>query len=167
MTLDEYIYENHIKPADVIVVKKKWIGLLDHYLVYLGQHYGEHKFIANYTGGVRILNYQELSSYAESLYPERIRRFTGNDIQREAAVTRALSRVDQSSYDLILNNCEHYANFVQQGEAYSNQTKVFGTGLAIAGMTTALSAKNNPGKETFGWVMAGLGLLTLIFDEKK
>src|SRR5258708_1728151 len=126
MTLEQFISQNNLRGGDAVVVKKNNIGLLDHYLIYLGHHYGEHKFIANYLRGTRILTHTELYEYSTTFSPNRIRRFKGNSIQRDAAVQRALNRCDQNSYHLLLNNCEHFANYVQEGKSYSKQTTTFG-----------------------------------------
>jgi len=163
MTLNQFIQSNNLRAGDAVVVKKDNIGLLDHYLIYLGFSFGEHKFIANYFHGTKILSYGDLSNFSQQYSPARIRRFKGNEIQREAAITRALSRRDQQSYHLILNNCEHYANYVQAGTPYSQQTTVFGTGMAVTGLAVAASAKSDAGRG-LGAAMTVLGLLTLMID---
>jgi hypothetical protein len=163
MTIDQFITQTRLQPGDAVIVKKKNIGLLDHYLVYLGNHFGDHKFIANYMRGTRILSGPELQGYAETFIPERIRKFKGNDIQRQAAVQRALNRCDENSYHLLLNNCEHFANYVQEGRSYSQQTTTFGTGMAITGLAVAASAKNSQTRNV-GAAMAVLGLFTLLME---
>lgn len=165
MTLNQFIQTNGVEAADAIVVKKNDIGLLDHYLIYLGFHNGEHKFIANYFQGTRVLSYSELNNFSQQFSPARINKFKGNQIQRNAAVNRALSRKDQVSYHLLLNNCEHFASYVQTGKSRSEQTTAFGTTLAIAGLSTAALAKNDAAKGT-GMVMAALGLLALLIENK-
>jgi hypothetical protein len=165
MTLNEFIKQNNLQPGDAVVAKKDNIGLLDHYLIYLGYHFGEHKFIANYFNGTKILSYSSLYDFSTKYSPTRIRRFIGNDIQRNAAISRALSMRDQNSYHLILNNCEHYANYVQLGSPYSQQTTLFGTSMAVTGLAVAASSKSVAGKGV-GAVMAILGLLTLMTEIK-
>lgn len=163
MTLNQFIQSNNLRSADAIIVKKNVIGLLDHYLIYLGYWNGEHKFIANYFQGTRILSHGELFNFSQKYSPTRIRRFIGNEVQRNAAVTRALSRKDQQSYHLLLNNCEHLATYVQEGRTYSQQTTLFGAGMAVTGLTMAASSKSDTGKG-IGATMAVLGLLTLLID---
>ena len=122
MTIERFITTYNVKPADSIVVKKQFFGILDHYVIYLGKDiYGEHKFIANYTKGVRYIENRELSSFLKSYVPVRINRFVGNEQQRAYAVERANSRLNERSYNLILNNCEHFASFVQNGHSKSSQ----------------------------------------------
>lgn len=164
MNLDDFIIINRIQPADAIIVKKNFIGLLNHYLIYLGRVGNEHKFIANYTKGTRILTYSELNYYLEDFVPDKIRRFVGNDFQRNTAVQRALLRKDQTSYHLLFNNCEHFANYVQTGKDASQQTTTFGTTLALAGLVTAAASKKDETKG-LGVAMAVLGFLTLLIDE--
>lgn len=163
MTLNQFIQLNNLRPADAVVVKKDGIGLLDHYLIYLGSSFGQHKFIANYFHGTRILSYDELSDFSQKYNPSRIRRFVGNEVQRDAAVARALSRKDQQSYHLLLNNCEHYVTYTQEGTSYSQQTTIFGASMAVTGLAVAASSKSDVGKG-LGVAMTALGLLTLILD---
>lgn len=165
MTLNQFIQTTNLKAADAIVVKKPPFGLLDHYIIYLGFHYGEHKFIANYSKGTRILEQHELIEFAKDFVPNRIRKFIGNDIQRNAAVNRALSRVDENSYHLLLNNCEHYANYVQSNTPFSKQTTVAGTGMVVAGLATAAASKDSTIRG-IGLFAAALGLITLLLDEE-
>ncbi len=166
MTINQYIQQNNILPGDAIVVRKNNIGLLDHYLIYLGWYYGEHKFIANYFGGTKILTYGEVYNFSLAYRPSRIRRFKGNNIQRKAAVERALSRKDQNSYHLILNNCEHYANYVQEGKDYSQQTTLFGAGIAVSGLALTASSKNNIGKG-IGAAITFAGLLAIALNDNR
>ncbi len=164
MTINDFVRTYNLKPADAVVVKKQPFKLLDHYIIYLGEHYGEHIFIANYTKGTRLLTQYELANFTNEFVPERIAPFKGNALQRNAAVERALSRKDQTSYHLLLNNCEHFASFVQHGTPYSQQTKTFGTGLVVTGLIAAASSKQKE-TQTVGYFAAALGLLTLLMDE--
>ena len=164
MRISEFINRYNLQPADAITVKKDVIGLLDHYLIYLGKDYwGEHLFMANYTKGTRILSQGELMRLASYMHPVRIFRFIGTEYQREEAIDRAFELKDENSYHLILNNCEHFKNHVQLGKPYSGQTNAFGAGLTAAGIATAAASKSDEGK-TAGIIMAGLGLLTLFLE---
>lgn len=164
MTLDDFVSTYGLLPADAMVVKKEPFRLLDHYIIYLGKYSGRHTLIANYVKGTRILSDQEIAAFSQEFSPDRIVRFRGNDIQRNAAVRRALSRKDQISYHLILNNCEHYSSYVQTGTPYSRQTKTFGTGLVFTGLITAASTKKSE-VQTVGLFAAALGLITLLLDD--
>ncbi len=164
MRISDFVNRYNLQPADAIAVKKDAIGLLDHYLIYLGEDYwGEHLFMANYTKGTRILTQQELMQFASYMHPVRISRFIGTEHQREEALDRAFELKNQNSYHLILNNCEHFKNQVQLGKSYSDQTTMFGTGLTAAGIVTATASKSEEGKAA-GLIMAGLGLLTLFLE---
>lgn len=161
--LNNYIRTNNLLPGDAVVVRKDILGLLDHYLIYLGIESNRHQFIVNYGSGTRILQYSDIYEFSREYSPSRIRRFLGNHVQRRAAVNRALNQKDQDSYHLILNNCEHFANYVQSGTSYSQQTTVFGTGLAISGLALAASSKNDEGKG-LGLAMTLFGMLTLAIE---
>jgi Lecithin retinol acyltransferase len=138
MTLDNFIYHNSIQKADAIKVAKSY-GLLTHYVIYLGREseytntglsggyrYGgrnRHLFIANMTGGVQVIPEEEALKFLETYSPTGINRFRGNAYDRELAINRALSKLNGESYNLILNNCEHFANYVQTGTASSGQSQ--------------------------------------------
>lgn len=161
MNLDQFIHQNSIQKADAIVVRKKAVGLLSHYVIYLGlesEYYwiddgGRHRsyrergrrdghlFIANMGTGVNILREQEVLPMLKDYQPKRINRFLGNQAAREAAIERALSEQNQENYNLILNNCEHFANYVQENNRYSQQSQNVGIGLGallLVGLGIAL-----------------------------
>lgn len=125
-----------------------------------------HTFIANYTWGTRILTEAEVSQYATEFSADRIRRFQGNDLQRQTAVHRALSRRDQTSYHLHYNNCEHFTNYIQTGHGFSQQTQTFGAGLVLTGLTAAAASRNR-GTQTVGLITTVLGLITLWIDHER
>jgi hypothetical protein len=134
MTIQQFITSYCIRPADAIVVKKESFGILDHYVVYLGvDQFGEHKFIANYSKGVRFLPLFEIVKFLQKYVPVRLNRFVGSELQRQFAVHRALSRLNENSYNLILNNCEHFSNWVQNGTPESDQVENFGNILLAGG----------------------------------
>lgn len=148
--LDKFIREFGLRPADVVVVKKEFFGILDHYIIYLGKApQGKHVFIANTTTGIRFIPEWELIDSMKVYKPTRIRRFNGNDFQRTQAVKRALEKKDVSSYNLILNNCEHFANYVQEGKSWSSQSQVaggIGLGLLFLGLIALISSSNDDDK---------------------
>ena len=140
--IDQFVAANNLKPADAILVKKLPTKLLNHYIIYLGFKWGRHVFMANTFSGVVILNYSNLMKELRTFQPEKIERFVGNEWQRNNAVKRAFSRKDENSYHLILNNCEHYKNWVQKGSNQSQQVeefgKVAGISILIFGIAWAL-----------------------------
>jgi hypothetical protein len=170
MTIDQFIHVYNIKPADAIVVKKEKFGILDHYVIYLGQDsYGEHKFIANYTKGIQFIEHCELVAFLQTYVPVRLNRFIGNEAQRIEAVRRALTRLNERAYNLILNNCEHFANWVQKGLPKSEQVEDVGKALALTGAGVGLVglAAKNERVATFGLLTAALGLITLRLSDQR
>lgn len=160
MTLDQYIYQNNIRKADAIKVGKSW-GVLTHYVIYLGReseyqnlgfsdgyyNYGRnrHLFIANMLGGVKVLTEEDVLKHLETYQPSGINRFIGGVRDRNVAINRAFSQLNVSNYHLILNNCEHFASFVQTGAATSKQSNVGITaGIALLiGLGIALLSNND------------------------
>jgi hypothetical protein len=153
--LDQFVYDNQLQPADAILVKKMYTRLLNHYIIYLGFYRTRHIFMANTLKGIKLFNYKELMTELTTFQPEKIERFTGSDFDRGEAVKRALSRKDENSYHLILNNCEHFKNWVQKGVHASLQTETAGKLALGAGAAIALSNKSDAGK------VLGIGLMIL------
>ena len=168
MTIDNFISNYNIKQADAIVINKAFLGLLDHYIIYLGkENDNEHLFIANYSKGVKILYEKDIMEFSNYMTPVRIKKFVGNENQRNVAVERALFMKDRFSYDLILNNCEHFSNYVQTGVPYSQQTQVLGTGLTLAGLTTIVSSEKDSNEQYIGIGLLTLGLITILLNNEK
>jgi hypothetical protein len=164
MTTNEFISAYGVRPADAIVVKKETFGILDHYVIYLGvDTFGQHKFIANYSKGIQFIQEQELINFLKSYIPVRLNRFLGNEVQRMSAVKRALSKLNENAYNLILNNCEHFANWVQKGLPKSDQVDDVGKALAITGAGIGLIgvASKNENAAAIGFLTAALGLIAM------
>ena len=60
-----------------------------------------------------------------------------SEFDPEEVVARARSLIGEASYDLLGNNCEHFASFAITGEYYSAQLETHATSLFNAG-TAAL-----------------------------
>ena len=110
----KFVNENNLQPGDAIVAKKIGYGVLDHFIVYLGNDYSNYRFMANSKQeGVRRYKEDEIIELVKSFEPIRIRRFKGSNYERQLAVERALSQEGQP-YSLLGSNCEHFANYVQK-----------------------------------------------------
>ena len=157
---EHFVIANNLQPADAILLNKKFMGMLDHYAVYLGRHPETNKpvFAANYTSGVQILTPVDVDSFLEKLVPSKIERFYGTMHQRKEAVSRALTMVGKTSYNLIFNNCEHYKNFVQFNKKYSSQVDNAGKTAMITGGITALAGAAAGNKKAMGWGLLFLAL---------
>lgn len=131
MTINQFIRTNRIRPADAIVLQKKFFGMVDHYAIFTGYYNGEPRFIANYTKGVQIIERKEMGSFLQVLVPVKIERFKGSETQRTTAVRRANSQIGKRAYSYIHNNCEHFKNWVQTGKPRSEQVEKVTQGLAV------------------------------------
>lgn len=145
MNINAFITQNHIRPADVIVVKKA-AGILKHYVVYLGKdRFLRHTFIVNMSGrGIALIPEEEASVFLGKYQPTGISRFLGQEWERNQAVERAFT-YPRANYDLIVNNCEHFASFVQRGVKESKQADTaIGIGLAtlVAGAVIILAQED-------------------------
>ncbi len=154
MTYTEaFVTQNNLQPADAIVLRKKFAGMFDHFAVYLGRHPENNKplFAANYTNGVQLVKHHELDQFLQVLEPNRIERFNGNQTERRSAIKRAVSKIGEKGYNLIWNNCQHYASFVQYGQKYSPQVDAVGKSLMVGGAATALIGLASENKKAAGW----------------
>ena len=147
MTIDNFIMWNNLRPVDAIIMTKKFFGMVDHYVLYMGIHEGRQTFVANYTKGVHVLTDSELNQFLAELSPKSIEKFPGNEQQREAAFQRAVALLGENSYHLISNNCEHYKNYVHYGTRYSKQAENFKTGIMVTAVVGLLIALFNSVEE--------------------
>lgn len=129
--VEQIVSQNSLRPADVVVLRKKFFGMVDHFAVFLGWNAARKPvFAANYTQGTNYISDSELNNFLQTLEPERIERFAGNNFQRQQAIERAKLKIGERNYSYINNNCEHYKNFVQTGKPHSEQVENFGNGIA-------------------------------------
>ncbi|MBN4047208.1 lecithin retinol acyltransferase family protein [bacterium AH-315-P13] len=151
-----------LKPADAVILHKKFMGMVDHFVIYVGNDYSGPKFVANFTKGIEVLPNEEINKQLEKYVPKKIERFPGNDIYRQQAVNRALSRLGEKAYGFFSNNCEHFKNFVHYGKQYSKQVDTAGTSLTATGGLLAVGGVLASKKKTRNWgavlLILGLGL---------
>jgi len=101
--------------GDVHRVDRTALGLIPFFHFGVEMHDGG--ICENTLQGVRLVSLAEFA-------PDGITRVRNPDAtlaQRAAAVDRAASRIGERSYNLILNNCEHFANWCATGVAISHQ----------------------------------------------
>lgn len=163
---------------------------------------GDHLFVSRglythhgiYIGDQRVVHYsgELLQKRNAAVREDSLASFAhGGDVQvikyarrlsRESACERALSRVGERDYQLLHNNCEHFARWCVTGEQSSEQTKDVassggaalatgaGTGAAIgfvssagavAGLSGAgtMSGLATAGSVVGGGAVAGIGVL--------
>ena len=157
---EQFVIQNDLQPADAIVLRKKFFGMFDHFVVFLGYHQTTDKplFAANYDKGVQLVKEHETDHFLQTLEPERIERFTGTELDRKGAIRRALSELGNKSYNLIWNNCQHYASFVQFGKKYSHQVDAIGKTMIVGGAASALIGAATENKKALGWGLFFLAL---------
>ncbi|MCB0476748.1 MAG: lecithin retinol acyltransferase family protein [Crocinitomicaceae bacterium] len=160
MTLHQFVVANDLKQADAIILRKKLLGMVDHYAIFLGYRNSNPVFVANYRDGVKEVSYKELSTILQTYQPEQIDRFPGPEAHRQLAVQRALSRIGERAYNYIANNCEHFKNWVHHGENRSQQVKNAGDvslGIAAVAGVAAIGAKSEKAALVgMGFLLAGL-----------
>ena len=164
MNLNDFIKRNNLKQTDAIVLKKRFLGLADHFVLFMGYRGNQPVFVANYKDGVQEVPMYELQKYLKVLKPERIERFPGSEDERKFAFKRAISRIGERAYNYLGNNCGHYKNYVHYGINYSKQVDTAGNvGLTIgAGLGLAGVVSKNPKVALWG---TGILLAGLILKE--
>ncbi|WBM74516.1 lecithin retinol acyltransferase family protein [Saprospira grandis] len=140
--MSQIIQHHGISPLDVLIFKDLHYPLIRHYALFAGfNSSGYPLIVANYSKSVGILPPEELQNFSARLELDRVRKFEGSQEDKEHAFERVNKAFNKKPYDLMFNNCEHFANYVQYGNAYSQQTQVAAGGAAAVGLATTLSAK--------------------------
>ncbi len=166
--LIKFAIENGLKQADAIILRKKILGMVDHYAIFMGWRNNVPVFVANYRNGVREVPLTELQVLAEKYEPTHIEPFEGSETERKAAIQRAKSRIGENAYSYTHNNCEHFKNFVHFGFNSSKQVKTAGQiaiGASLAVGIGAIAAKNpKAGAVALGALLLGLVLIDAAED---
>lgn len=164
MSITQFVSHHGLRPADAVVLTKKFFGMVDHFVIYLGIRNLQHTFIANYVEGVRIIPNQDVEKYLQTLVPTRIEKYPGEEWQRHEAITRALSQLGQKAYNYIANNCEHFKNFVHYGIKHSTQVQKAGGAFALGGVGIALlgMGKRNDGMAVLGVFLVLIGIIVAL-----
>lgn len=130
--ISKFVYANSLQDADAIIAKKRGWGVFDHFIIYMGQRFGCHMFIANNTdGGVQWLNEAQVEALIQDFEPVKIRKFSGSYKERMQALERAKQELGKQ-YSLTDFNCEHLANYIQYGVRVSKQADNWKAGITLA-----------------------------------
>lgn len=164
MTLTQFIRLNNLKAADAVELVCPQAGFPKHYAVYLGTRNGFPEFIANISDGIQILTREKLSEFVKRYQVTNVERFNGNHYQRKNAVKRALDRIGEKAYNLVFNNCEHFKNWVLNGEGISRQVAAIGTGVATTGAALYLLGviSDNKGFKKTGTIILIILLVVVV-----
>jgi hypothetical protein len=96
-----------------------------------------------YLGGGRVVHYAGRIKYPRGLIEEislaefsegravRTEKLESGRFNRQEVVHRALSRLGESRYDLLRNNCEHFCNWCGSGEHRSFQVECLSAPLRL------------------------------------
>lgn len=158
MNLNDFVNINQLKQADAIILRKKVLGMVDHYAIFLGYRNNYPLFVANYRDGVQEVSEKDMIEVLAKYNPEEIERFNGSEFERQEAVKRGFSRLGERAYNYITNNCEHFKNWVHFGENRSEQVKEAGNLLAGTGVLLGIGAFASKNPKLVAWA-AGLLLL--------
>ena len=155
----DIVSKYNLRIIDAIVLKKRFIGMVDHYVLFGGfDDLNQPVFVANYKTGVQIVPNHDMINYLEILEPSKIIRFKGNEEKRIEAINRAKSRIGEKAYDYLANNCEHFVTWVHTGKHSSKQVADAGVGLMFVGGASTFAGATSKNKAV---VALGLGTLLL------
>jgi len=158
MNVNTIIRKYNLKQADAIVLRKKILGMVDHYAIFIGYRGNVPVFVANYKDGVQEVSKTEMKKILQTLQPTAIERFRGSEYERMLAIKRAMSRVGERAYNYITNNCEHFKNWVHTGKNRSEQVNKVGNVALTVAAGTAVNAIVNKNPKS-GAIAVGLLLL--------
>jgi len=131
---------NNLEGADALIGPKSAFEIVEHYVLYLGKAPdGTDVYMDNNANeGVRYLTEERMLQENPKFH--RIRKFAGNEYQRNFAINRAIA-LHRKQYHLTKFNCEHFANHVQYNTPVSKQVNNgFGIAAAIAGIAILFAA---------------------------
>jgi len=115
-------YKYNLLPGDRLIHPIAGYPGAKHHSVFLGEDaFGVEWVSENHkVKGAQIVTIQ--SYFDEYGQFEKVLPFEGNQQQLQFAVKRAFSEAGKT-YNLITNNCEHHANYVQNGYPESKQVR--------------------------------------------
>ena len=151
-------------PVGAHLVTPRWGNLYTHHGVYVGGfeviHYGG--FSGGGSDAVERVSLLDFSQYSDEKSPGfMVIHHPESSVSGEEAKQRAERRIGEDEYNLISNNCEHFANWCTTGESVSTQSRVIdfrGMGTRLAVKLEGLSFSMNGRK---GFESASLFLSTL------
>jgi hypothetical protein len=158
MSIHHFIVSNGLKPADAIVLQKRFFGMVDHFVIYIGWINLQHAFVANYIEGVKIIPNQEIQKFLAEMEPTKIEKYPGEEYTRNEAIKRAMSQLGQKAYHYLANNCEHFKNFVHYGIKKSTQVQKAGAAIALGGLGIALIGAD---KKKDGMAVTGIFIILI------
>jgi hypothetical protein len=164
MSIPQFVSQHGLRPADAVVLTKKFFGMVDHFVIYLGLRNLQHTFIANYVEGVRIIPSHDIEKHLQTLVPTRVEKYPGHEWQRGEAIKRALSQLGQTAYNYVANNCEHFKNFVHYGIKHSTQVQKAGGVIALGGVGVTLMGigKKSDGMTALGVLLVLIGIIVAL-----
>lgn len=165
MIIQTLIRKYNLKVADVVVLVSPGTSFPKHYAFYMGIYKGRHSFLANTAEGVRVICGKELEKFMNQYEVLEVETYCTTDRQRYLVIRRAMSRLGESEYHLIFNNCEHFKNWVLEGNSRSDQVRKVAAGLFITGLTmTAVGyATKKKGLQKAGLILMLSPLIIVLF----
>jgi hypothetical protein len=116
-------YERYdARPGNLVCVER-YGGIYEHYGIYMGNGNVIHRT----NNGVQ-------GSTLDEFCKDSPHYFVEPSSDPEKTARRAVSRFGEEGYDLVSNNCEHFARWCQEGVENSVQVDNLKTGATLAGV---------------------------------
>lgn len=139
--VEQFVIDNQLKPGYVLRAKG-FDGILDHWFIYLGQHYlqdeyglqFQHVFGAAIMPAQRFLGEKVLENLMQKYKVVEIRRcYVGNDCDPAQIAKRAIEKLlnNKEQFHPLYNNCQSFTSYVSIGRKESYQANQLGAVLLL------------------------------------
>jgi len=129
---------NEINPGDILCVNR---GLYKHYGIYAGKSTVIHYTAPDGDFGIDAsICTTTLKEFEDGGKVQVVKLHgTGKQFSSEETVRRALSRIGEKKYNLLYNNCEHFAFWCKTGLNRSGQVEKAAGTVILASMAIVLT----------------------------
>lgn len=129
---------NKLNPGDILCVNR---GLYKHYGIYIGNLKVIHYTALDGDFGIDASIHKTVLKEFEDGGVAQVVKLRGTEKQfsPEETVRRAISRIGEKKYNLLFNNCEHFAFWCKTGKGKSKQVETAVTSTILLG-TVAIVA---------------------------
>lgn len=147
-----------MQPGDHLFVQKFRVGstaVYTHHGVYVGDDQVIH--YAGYANGLRDRSNQKVAMITLQAFAGgqqvRIKHYGSQRLPHNVAVARAFERLHEDKYNVVTNNCEHFANACCTGEHRSEQVR---RALIKTVSASAMILTRTPGKQPLAQAALGI-----------
>jgi hypothetical protein len=129
---------SEINPGDILCVNR---GLYKHYGIYIGNSTVIHYAASDGDFGIDASVHKTVLKEFEDGGKAKVVKLhgTGKQFSPEETVCRAISRIGEKKYNLLSNNCEHFAFWCKTGMNKSGQVEKAASAVILVSMVFVLT----------------------------